>query len=668
MYESFFGLREKPFSLLPDPSFLFLSKIHQEALTLLEYGLLSQAGFTILSGEIGSGKTTLMRYLLERLDVDITVGLISHTHQSLGQIMDWICLAFDLKVEQGSRLDQHQAFVDFLIEQYAQGKRTLLIVDEAQNLGVDKLEELRLLSNINSDKDFVLQLMLLGQPQLRDQLRQPELEQFVQRVAASYHLGRLSSEETYKYIRHRIKIAGCENEIFTSDACHAVYHYSKGIPRIINLICDTALIYAFGSEQHIIYGELIDEYIASHAPHLLISIETEERVKPKGPKPVFQILPASQDEGEPDAIAPETPSAAAPKAQATMPDLETLDARAIIQKNTTKPPIESNRIAPDFPDRAPKTPRPALIPTGHAEPSPPAPAIKSPLRLIATTVAATIGFSLIVWYGLQGQYSQTDPVNSPVEVIQPAPVAPLVEPPKVSTPPVVVDTPPTPIEPVAVGNEAVEPETPSISATPDDQSAIQPEDAVETSPSAPIETDAAVTQTPELIANPPLASIPDVIQPEPTPEPTPLPEINPMLELEGKIKALSLDVSRSDNNQLKIDFADLVQFNDGSTELNAKSKDALKQFAGLLQEFDALAIKVTGHTDSMGRIEVNRRLSQKRANAVSRFLAQQGISSNRLTAVGMGKSQLKITPEQEQALGLWVNRRIEIDLTAPAAP
>jgi len=275
MYEAFFGLRGKPFSLLPDPDFLYLSKKHQEALTILEYGLLNQAGFIVLTGDVGSGKTTLMRYLLEQLDTDVTVGLIANTHESLGDLIDWICQAFGIHNIGSSRLELQQRFIDFLIEEYSRGRRTLLIVDEAQNLGLSRLEELRLLSNINADKDLVLQLMLLGQPQLRALLRHRDLEQFAQRVGASYHLGALTARETGYYIQHRVAVAGGEHELFTPDACDAIYHYSKGIPRLINLIGDTALVYAYGAGQSQVTQELVDEFVASQAEHLLLPIERE---------------------------------------------------------------------------------------------------------------------------------------------------------------------------------------------------------------------------------------------------------------------------------------------------------------------------------------------------------------------------------------------------------
>ena len=280
MYESFFNLRAKPFSLLPDPGFLYLSQAHQEALTILEYGLLNQAGFIVLTGEIGVGKTTLMRCLLERLDDDFTVGLISNTHQSVDDWMEWVCSSFSIKPENRTGVGLYDAFVHFVIDQYAKGKRTLLIVDEAQNLSSESLEQLRLLSNINSNNDLVFQLMLLGQPQLRDLLRQPELQQFVQRVAASYHLGRLDAADTERYIRHRIAFAGGHDSIFTADACATVFAYSKGVPRLINLVCDTALIYAYAAGSTSVTADIVDEFVEAQAGHLLIPLE---RTKEPGP-------------------------------------------------------------------------------------------------------------------------------------------------------------------------------------------------------------------------------------------------------------------------------------------------------------------------------------------------------------------------------------------------
>jgi type II secretory pathway predicted ATPase ExeA/outer membrane protein OmpA-like peptidoglycan-associated protein len=303
MYESFFGLREKPFSLLPDPGFLFMSRQHQQALTLLEYGIMNQAGFIVLTGEIGSGKTTLMRHLLNRLDPRFNVGLISNTHQSLGELMDWVCMAFDLPAAgMQNKLEKYQAFIDFLVNTYGRGNRVLLVVDEAQNLGVEKLEELRLLSNINAGKDLVLQMMLLGQPQLRELLRDPNLEQFAQRVTASYHIGPLDPTETESYIRHRIFVAGGTREIFTREACVAVHHYSRGVPRLINLICDTALVYAYGADQRILDGAAIDEFVASHTPNLMVSVDLEREGQREAPSDLAERRGEAQVEPQPSPV------------------------------------------------------------------------------------------------------------------------------------------------------------------------------------------------------------------------------------------------------------------------------------------------------------------------------------------------------------------------------
>jgi len=260
VYERLYGFREKPFSILPDPSFLFLSRKHRMALDLLEYGMMNQAGFNVITGEIGTGKTTLVRHLLNQLDRDVTVGLISNTHRSFGELLQWILFAFKLEHRGKEKVEMFQNFIDFLVEQYAQNRRTLLIVDEAQNMSVDTLEELRMLSNVNADKDQVLQVVLVGQAGLRSTLRLPELEQFAQRIAVDYHLQPLDLLETRAYIYHRIKVVGGEgSRIFDAAACAAVYQHSRGIPRLINLLCDTALVYGFAEQKSIIDARTVHE-------------------------------------------------------------------------------------------------------------------------------------------------------------------------------------------------------------------------------------------------------------------------------------------------------------------------------------------------------------------------------------------------------------------------
>jgi len=280
MYEPFYGLKEKPFTLLPDPDYLYLSPKHQRALTLLEYGMMNQAGFSVICGDTGAGKTTLIRRLLSELGDDTKVGLITNTHHSFGELLNWVLMAFGLDSDGKSKAQMHQMFIEFLIDQYAQNKHTVLIVDEAQNMSADTLEELRMLSNINADKDQVLQVILAGQPALRETLRQPELMQFAQRIAVDYYLESLSAEETQAYIEHRLGVAGAQKTIFTKDACEAIFKYSGGTPRLINLLCDTALVYGYAEQSQTINEQLVHDVVREqHSNSIIPTFNTSQPVK-----------------------------------------------------------------------------------------------------------------------------------------------------------------------------------------------------------------------------------------------------------------------------------------------------------------------------------------------------------------------------------------------------
>jgi type II secretory pathway predicted ATPase ExeA len=257
MYENFYRLREKPFALTPDPHFLYLAEHHVLALALLEYGVTQQAGFSLITGEVGCGKTTLIRHLLGRLDRDFTVGLISNTHHAFGRLLQWVALAFGLDFKGKANVDLYQAFTAFLIEQYGKGQRVVLIVDEAQNLGLRTLEELRVLSNVNADKHLVVQMVLVGQPELRDTLRRPELRQLAQRISVDYHLGVLRNAETHAYVRHRLRVAGGIDDIFETEAIEFVHACTGGVPRLINSLCDIALVYGYAEQKQKIDVEFV---------------------------------------------------------------------------------------------------------------------------------------------------------------------------------------------------------------------------------------------------------------------------------------------------------------------------------------------------------------------------------------------------------------------------
>ncbi|MBI5617986.1 MAG: AAA family ATPase [Gammaproteobacteria bacterium] len=262
MYERHFGFSEKPFSLIPDPSFLYLGKKHSMALTMLEYGLESDAPIILVTGAIGSGKTTLIRHILNRFSTDATVGLITNTHKAFGELIQWVALAFGLPHEGKEKVSLYSNFVDFLVSQYSRGKRTILIVDEAQNMEPETLEELRVLSNINADKNLVLQLILVGQPELRETLNLPSLEQFAQRITVDYHLEPLEARETRAYILHRLLVAGGRPEIFSREAADLVHELSGGVPRVINALCDMALVYAFAEQKQKVRSKTIQDIVA----------------------------------------------------------------------------------------------------------------------------------------------------------------------------------------------------------------------------------------------------------------------------------------------------------------------------------------------------------------------------------------------------------------------
>ena len=279
MYEAFYGLSEKPFSIVPDPDFIYWAPGHEMAYSMLEYGILNQAGVTVITGGIGCGKTTLVRQLLRDLDDQVTVGLLTNTVGGRGKLLKWVMMALDQDYESRSYVALYQSFHHFLIDEYAQGRHVILVIDEAQNLGADSLEELRMLSNINSDKDQLLQLVLIGQPQLRDLLCQPKLFQFAQRVSADFHLNPLGQDEVAAYIDHRLALAGAQAPIFSRRACDLVASASQGIPRTINILCDKALVYGFSAGASMIGPEIVVQLLDDKRDYGVFS-EPDTRAEP----------------------------------------------------------------------------------------------------------------------------------------------------------------------------------------------------------------------------------------------------------------------------------------------------------------------------------------------------------------------------------------------------
>ncbi len=243
MYLEFYGLKQAPFDLTPNPRFLFHSGKHREALNHLLYGIRERKGFVQLTGEVGAGKTTLCRSLLEQLDGKYSTALILNPVLNSNELMKAIATEFGLNVKNLDRLDTVAAISEFLIKQVEAGKETILIIDESQNLTEDLLEQVRLLSNIETDDRKLLQIVLLGQPELRERLNSPRLRQLRQRITVRYHLAPLTRFEMAQYIQHRLQFAGSRGmPTFTQPALWRIYRYSHGVPRLVNAVCDKALL------------------------------------------------------------------------------------------------------------------------------------------------------------------------------------------------------------------------------------------------------------------------------------------------------------------------------------------------------------------------------------------------------------------------------------------
>lgn len=262
MYESYYGLKEKPFKLLPDPDYLYMSEGHENAYTHLEYAIAEQKGFVVITGEIGSGKTTLINYLLSRIPQDIQVGLVYNTYVSPNQFIKMVCKEFELETEGMDKAEMMDLFHSFLLRQFTQNKRVVLIVDEAQNLLPKTMEEIRMLSNLESEKHHLIQMVLSGQPELKQKLQRKDLEQFTQRVTVHCHLSGLNEEEVGQYVRYRLRVAGGENlNLFDNEALEVIARYSHGIPRLINILCDNALVYGYADDLQVIDRQVIENVI-----------------------------------------------------------------------------------------------------------------------------------------------------------------------------------------------------------------------------------------------------------------------------------------------------------------------------------------------------------------------------------------------------------------------
>jgi len=262
MYLPFYGLKEKPFNVTSDPNFLFMSRRHKEAFYQLVYGIKERKGFLEITGDIGTGKTTLCRALLSQLSENTKTAFILNPNLSEIQLLQAIIEDFGILVERKTKLALQQQLNTFLINQLKKDCNVVLILDEAQNLSQHVLENIRLLSNLETDKDKLFQIILVGQPELRSKLNSPQLQQLKQRIGVRYHITPLDKDEIDKYIYHRLHVAGSDDTLkFTHHAIEKIFRYSGGIPRLINMLCDKALLLGYVLEEKIISEEIISRAV-----------------------------------------------------------------------------------------------------------------------------------------------------------------------------------------------------------------------------------------------------------------------------------------------------------------------------------------------------------------------------------------------------------------------
>lgn len=297
IYTTFFGLTERPFSLVPDPDFLFWTPQHRRAFSMLEYGILTRAPITLITGEVGAGKTTLLQQLLRSVGPEVRVGLVSNAQGGRGELVRWVLLALGLPAPPGADyVDLFGRFQDHLIAEYAAGRRVILIFDEAQNLAREALEELRMYTNINANKDELLQLVLVGQPELRAMVHRPDMTQFAQRVVASFHLPAMTVEQVRDYVAHRLAVAGARAPVFSRAAADLIHEGSRGVPRLVNQLADLSMVYAFTKNERSVSRTTVQEVI-DDGVFFGGGASVPGSGPPPGAAPVAAQGPASEREG-----------------------------------------------------------------------------------------------------------------------------------------------------------------------------------------------------------------------------------------------------------------------------------------------------------------------------------------------------------------------------------
>ncbi len=312
MYESFYSLRTKPFALLPDSDFLYPGSTHRAAYSILEYGLIHEAPFMVLTGDPGMGKTSLLQKLISEHGEKYSIGLVTNARYNIEHLLPWILLSLGLSQKQLDPVEAYHLFSGFLIQESKQHRRVILIIDEAQSLGSELLEELRLLSNLNDGKALKLQFILSGQPDLHTLLQRVDMTQFAQRIVVDYNVEPLSEAETGHCIRYRLKVAGGHPSLFTNKACVLVHRLTRGIPRLINQVCDIALTYGFAEQARVITSKLVAQAAFDRSKGGILPLAAREELS--------VLAGAPEDASEIEAVYPQ-PNPPQPRPTSPPPEL-----------------------------------------------------------------------------------------------------------------------------------------------------------------------------------------------------------------------------------------------------------------------------------------------------------------------------------------------------------
>jgi type II secretory pathway predicted ATPase ExeA len=299
MYELFYGFKEKPFQISPDPNFLYLSPNHNRALDYLEYGIERNIGIILLTGEVGSGKTTLIQYLRRQLGQHLELAIVTNTNLSAGELISYVLIELNIQPDAANKALNINLFKAYLKSLDTERRRLVLIVDESQNLPRDALEEIRMLSNFQADDSLPLQIFLIGQPELRTVLKSPGMHQLRQRIAVNYHLNGLNRDETQKYIEYRLQKAGGAKNLFSPAAVELIFQTTSGIPRSINILCDSSLLYGFAEEVDTIDDEVVKSVLNELNLHSFVQKNAYAEPAPPEEPPATASLPATSKSAEP---------------------------------------------------------------------------------------------------------------------------------------------------------------------------------------------------------------------------------------------------------------------------------------------------------------------------------------------------------------------------------